>query len=34
METKSQVSKTHPEYDAMATKWQRCRECIAGGDSV
>lgn len=34
METKSQVSKTHPEYDAMATKWQRCRDCIAGGDSV
>ncbi len=34
METKSQVSKTHPEYDAMVTKWQRCRDCIAGGDSV
>jgi hypothetical protein len=34
METKSQVSKTHPEYDAMATKWQRCRDCVSGGDAV
>ncbi len=34
METKSQVSKTHPEYDAMATKWQRCRDTVAGNDAV
>lgn len=34
METKSQVSKTHPEYDATATKWQRCRDCVSGGDAV
>jgi len=34
METKSQVSKTHPEYDRMSDKWQRCRDCVSGGDAV
>lgn len=34
MESKSQVSKTHPEYDAMAVKWQRCRDAVAGNDAV
>jgi hypothetical protein len=34
MESKSQVSKTHPEYDAMTTKWQRMRDTVAGTDAV
>jgi hypothetical protein len=34
METKSQVSKTHPDYDRMSDKWQRCRDCVSGGDAV
>lgn len=34
METKSQVSKTHPEYDRTSSKWQRCRDTVAGNDAV
>lgn len=31
---KSQVKKTHPEYDGMVAKWQRCRDTVAGSDAV
>jgi hypothetical protein len=34
METKSQVSKTHPEYDAMSDSWQSCRDCVAGQKAI
>ena len=34
MELKSQVSTTHHEYDAMADKWQRMRDTVAGTDAV
>jgi hypothetical protein len=34
MESKSQVSTTHPEYDAMADKWIRMRDTVAGTDAV
>ena len=34
MESKNQVSTTHPEYDAMAGKWQRMRDTVAGTDAV
>lgn len=31
----SSIVKTeHPEYSAMATKWQRCRDTVAGNDAV
>lgn len=30
----SKVKTAHPEYDAMATKWQRCRDTVAGNDAV
>jgi len=30
----SNVKKTHPQYDAMADKWQRCRDVVSGRDAV
>ena len=30
----SEVDTQHPEYEALADKWKRCRDCVAGTDAV
>jgi hypothetical protein len=30
----SQVDTQHPAYEALADKWKRCRDCVAGTDAV
>lgn len=33
-ERKNSVRNTHPDYDAMAVKWQRCRDAASGEDAI
>lgn len=30
----STVNISHPQYTAMANKWQRCRDCVSGQDAI
>lgn len=30
----AKVNTTHPGYEAMQAKWQRCRDCVSGQDAV
>jgi hypothetical protein len=30
----AKVNTTHPDYEAMQAKWQRCRDCVSGQDAV